>query len=268
MLSLERSIRRLIGRDWEQFNQPTPEAASVNKLSLGIYSPYCENVPHEITIAQKCVFEHLGLPLEQIEYGFEESNDKILHRKHGEVIEKIVRESNKDLLIFFDIDCIPLCQEVIASTYLSIMLSGALVGPAQRANHIDSYVYAAPSAIGFAKSIFHAVGEPNLAADNRHDTCGALSRACERVGIPVIRLAPSDFAVPKWPIYVESKSHCGHGTTYCGGIFHAFEMRLGSTREMFLTKCDDVLNTKKPEALPTLFEAYTPPIVSPISMVE
>ena len=247
MKTIERTIRRLIGRDWERFQPEVRPAAEPQQLSLEIYSTYCHNVPAELLEMQAKVFKHLGLPLQQVEFGADENDDKVLHRGHGETIEHLIRESSADLLIFFDIDCIPLNRGIIEYGYLPSMLAGCLVGPAQRANHIDRLIYAAPSAIGFPRSLYSRVGSPALGPTKVFDVCGKFTHACESQRIPVIKLPPVSSLLPKYSLYNDTEHHYGHGTTYAGGIFHSFEIRLGSTRDMFLDKCREVLATTPPD---------------------
>lgn len=245
--NLKRTIRRLIGRDWERLQPQIRPVAEPRELSLEIYSTYCHNVPVELLEMQARVFAHLGLPLQQVEFGGNEQDDRVLHRGHGETIEHLIHKSSADLLIFFDIDCIPLNRAIIEHGYIPSMLAGCLVGPAQRANHIDRLIYAAPSAIGFSRSLYTRVGSPALGPTKVFDVCGRLTHACESRRIPVVKLPPVSSIVPKWSLYDDTQHHYGHGTTYAGGIFHGFEIRLGSTRDMFLAKCREVLETPGPE---------------------
>jgi hypothetical protein len=241
--TLKRAIRKLIGRDWERFEPQVRPPAETQSLSLEIFSTYCHNVPEHVRKMQANVFQHFGLPLTQVEFGDEQANDRVLHRGHGETIEHLIRGSSADLLMFFDVDCIPLSRAVVENCYVPVMLAGGLIGPAQRANHIDDFVYAAPAAIGFARRLYERAGRPALRPSKKFDVCASFSRACELRGHPVVKLPPVSCVRPKWSLYDDRFHHVGHGTTFAGGIFHAFEIRLGSTQELFLRKCEEVLGS-------------------------
>lgn len=240
---LKRSVKRVLVRAGWYGPRPLPTAGPLppRPLQLEIYSIYAHNIATELVEAQAAVFRHLGLPLIQVPFGGDERDDRVLHRGHGEAIQTLARQSQADLLILFDIDCIPLHRHVLEHCYLPVMQAGGLVGPAQRANHLNRLIYAAPSAIGFSRELYRRVGQPELTPSKRFDVGGSLTWACARRGVPVVKLPPLSCEVPKWPLDDDKRLSYGHGTTYVGGIYHAFEIRLGSTQERFLRKCHEVL---------------------------
>ncbi len=211
-----------------------------------MFSTYAPNVPREIVEAQARVFAHLGLQLEQVQFGTAATPGAELHLLHGATMERLAKTGNADAYIFFDIDCIPLNRNIIDWCYVPAIEAGAVIGPAQRAGHISAFVYAGPCALGFSRATYERAAEPTLQPGFRFDTGGALSHACDARGIPVIRLLPTHCEKPLWPLHDDRVLSFGHGTTFANGIYHAFDMRSGQTRHMFLQKCEEVLRQPPP----------------------
>lgn len=204
--------------------------------SWNIYSFFDDNIPPEVVLAQSQVFRHLGLPLVQRHLG---------GRSHGQAMQEAVHNAAEDALIFFDIDCIPLNRGVVLNWYHPAMAAGAVIGPAQRANHLATrHIYAGPCALGFSRATCVRAGSPTLDVTERADAAGELTYACEERSISVIKLPVTQCIEPRWKLYDEDRPSFGLGTTWADSVFHAFEMRGGKTRRMFLDKCDAVLRSK------------------------
>jgi hypothetical protein len=204
-------------------------------LTCGIYSFYDDNVPPDVVLAQSQVFRHLDLPLVQ---------RYLAGRSHGRAMEETAHDATEDGVIFFDIDCIPLNRGAVTHWYLPAIVAGTLIGPAQRANHLRTrHVYAGPCALGFSRALYRRAGKPTMDVTRRADAAGELTYACEDRGIPVIKLPVTDCIELKWKLFEEDRPGFGMGTTWADSVFHAFEMRGGETRQMFLDKCDEVLQS-------------------------
>lgn len=203
-----------------------------------IVSIYQENVPSVIRDAQRRVMDTLapGYEFRQIL-----SADLPGRYAHAVGIDRVLAEdTDHDTFLFLDIDAIPLNPNIIPWLF-DRASHGVLVGPAQRANHIDNgeHIYAAPSALAFSRELFVRAGSPSFDPTSRGDIGEELTYRCEERGIPVNLLLPTGSIGPMiWPL--KGGMAYGHGTTYAGAIFHAFQIRFGVTQKMFIDKCREV----------------------------
>jgi hypothetical protein len=173
--------------------------------------------------------------------------------------EQLLRQLRHEAYVIFDIDCIPLAAWVIP-WLVENALAGTLLGPAQRANHLSNgeHVYAGPSALAFSRVTYERLGRPSFRATDRGDVAEELTYACEAAGIPIMLLWPTHVGEPKWQL--RSGLTFGHGTTFGGAIYHAFEISKGETAGMFLRKCRQVLSraARQPDAACAAAEAGAP----------
>lgn len=128
-----------------------------------------------------------------------------------------------DVVLFLDIDCIPLDRAVVARAFAAAE-AGRIVGLAQAANHLDAgFIYAAPSFLALARATWDALGRPSFAADSRFDVGARLTASAEAAGVAVDLLWPSFTLVPRWPL--ATRGCYGIGTFYEGSVFHLFQSR-------------------------------------------
>jgi len=128
-----------------------------------IVSFYAKDLPEEIAILQKKVFEKFNLELEQVCF------DTSSHL-HSGAINKYVRENNDwDSISIFDIDCIPIEANCIDRAIDIIKDGNTVYGNAQIGN---SYVFIGASFLNFTREVWNKVVPlwdnpitPNLSSD-------------------------------------------------------------------------------------------------------
>lgn len=190
-------------------------------------------MPQQVIDAQRMVFDHLGLELDQ----------RLTELQHYEAIDNhIRRHSADDSFLFLDIDCIFLEGAVVHELNQMIREELCIVGGIQNANHIPgSDDYASPACVAFTREAYQRSGSPSFAPTDRAD-CGAeLTYQARENGVIVTLLPISGVEKKLWR--TKTGGRFGHGTTYSPGIYHAFESRLShSSRRAFIRKCQQVVS--------------------------
>lgn len=174
--------------------------------------------------------------------------------------QSIKTELDFDVVLFLDIDCIPVSESAI-DYYLSEALSNQkLIGNAQRSGHIqnDNHLFAAPSALALSRSNFEKIGKPSALETSRGDVAEEYTYAAENYDVKVDILLPTkydrdvyryDWEQDKRPYWTLENNlpNYGLGTTYgdekLGDLFwHNFQIRVDGQQEKFWDKCEKLLN--------------------------
>lgn len=192
---------------------------------MKVISFYNSNINPLVIEYQKKVFDHFGLPLEQIETGM----------RHPDAIDFYLKTANWDSVAIFDIDCIPLVKNVLEVAEMGIQ-SGCIYGAAQNANHLQDFVYCSPAFMCFKKATWLAAGKPSFVEVDNFDVGGHFSSLSE-----MLLLYPTYVEAPKWRL--TDTQLFGHGTTYDDRVYHAFESRCNhESTSMFINKCKEVIH--------------------------
>src|ERR1051326_740173 len=197
-----------------------------------IVSFYQGNIPRSVVAAQAAVFSKFGQRLDQV----------LTHCGHDEAIDRYIRDSEFDVLIIFDIDCIPLHEEVIPDAIATVANRSCVYGIRQNANDIlNSADYIGPAFIAFSRQTFEALGSPSFRSiRGKGDVASELTYRSRRLGRVEIRfINPTDVAIPQWTL--EDGTPFGLGTNYENKIFHAFKSNSPLSRRLFLSKAAEVV---------------------------
>jgi hypothetical protein len=175
--------------------------------------------------------------------GLHASQHRIHAMDHGEWMDWILnRHDDMDILVFFDVDCIPLTS---ISKYLSLAAQGVLVGNEQASNHLDaSRVFAAPSFLCVNRHLWKSFGKPSCKAHYDGDVAQMLTDTWLYRGARVETLPVTDFEVAKWDLPGRPQSY-GIGTTYDNATYHLFEVRDNTNVERFVKKAQGVIDGKE-----------------------
>lgn len=194
------------------------------------------NISSELIAMQKAMMDKFNIPIEQIQTDL----------SHEAAIDEFLKEETWDLLVLFDIDCIPLKwnEGYICNIGLE-SFDIRLFGAPQRANHIpNSKDYVAPGFMVLRKDIYEAIGKPSFAPTHRGDCAEEISYRCRDKGIPIEYLNVIHVDQQLWSL--EDGTLFGYGTTF-GNLFievnHAFESRANHfSTSNFIQKCKEVLH--------------------------
>jgi hypothetical protein len=198
-----------------------------------IVSFYMDNIDPEVIRSQRDVLERVVPP------GFE-----ILQictpRSHAGAMDEFMQTSRHDLVVFLDIDCIPLNAAAIPSL-ADHARRGALAGCAQRANHLanDGHLYVGPFCMALSRPVWEQLGRPSFAPTARGDVGEELTFRCEAMGLPVHMLLPSSVEEPVWAL--TDGARFGPNTEYAGAFLHSFSIRDPARQRSFAARCGALL---------------------------
>jgi hypothetical protein len=202
-------------------------------MPTAVVSFYMDNIQIELVAAQRAVVEKFlpeGFTFLQI----------LTAIGHPESLDNFIATSAYDVIIFLDIDCVPINS--VALLFLeSEATRSKLIGCAQRANHIDNnqHVYVGPFCCALNRTLWNDLGRPSFLPTSRGDVGEELTFACEETGKPFELLWPSSVEEPLWQLSEDREF--GFGTEYDGLFWHLFAGRRQSAKERFVRKCEKIL---------------------------
>lgn len=200
-------------------------------MKLEAYSLYWDNVDARIVEAQGKVCVRFGIPVKQ---------QRIDGMDHGAWIDWVLSLTSADLVLFLDIDCIPLSWTGTKRMVLKAQ-EGTLVGAEGAANHLDpERTYAGAWYFIVNVNTWLSLGSPSAMADHDHDVAQRFTDHWRANGKPVRLISPDGCEVPLWDLPGRPKAY-GIGTAYEDVCYHQFQARGGSSAP-FLAKCAQVLN--------------------------
>ena len=201
-------------------------------FDLKIATFYNNNIPQSLVKAQKAVFDKFEIPIEQI----------LTCLPHPDAIDHYIENNQFDVLIIFDIDCIPLTKELIAEAVRVVTETDCIYGAVQNANHIEATAdYASPAFMCFSRGTFKLIGSPSFKPTQRADVGAELTyRAIEEnINVKFLRVAEVD--VPLWKL--SDGTMFGYGTNYDNKVFHSFESsKSHKSKAIFIKKCMEILS--------------------------
>lgn len=171
---------------------------------------------------------------------------------------EIGQQVDHDVVLFLDIDCIPLSDTSI-DYYLEEANKGNLIGNAQRSNHIQNgqHVFAAPSACSISRENYIKIGKPSSRETKRSDVAEEWSWLAADKEIPIKLILPTkydnaphkyDWEINKdpWWDLADGMPKYGLGTTFgneeYGDLFwHNFQIFHPGQQERFWAKCESIL---------------------------
>jgi hypothetical protein len=218
-------------------------------MNAVIVSPHNDNIPAMVRLAQKEVMKTMT----DIEF------TQVLHNMtHAQAMDNIMSVTKSEVVLFMDIDCIPLNKHIIP-TVIDYALKGHLVGNAQTALHIGdgSHVFVAPSFMALSRKLWLEMGSPSFEPTERSDVGGEITWKADQAGIPVMLLRPIHYEKSPYPVempdgrtfnpayWVVNNIPFGLNTTFSlewdADVFHSFQSSLVQA-DRFITKCSEVLS--------------------------
>jgi hypothetical protein len=222
-------------------------------MKAAIVSYYMSNIHSDTVEMQKKVVEKFN-------------KSKIPHlifngsEPHGRWMDYIHTTIESDLILFLDIDCVPVSENSI-DEYLKRAAQGSLVGNAQRSGHLknDNHVFAAPSALAISKETFAKIGRPQAGETIRSDVAEEYTFAAEMHGVKIDLFMPTrydrevyryDWEQDRRPYWTLENGlpNYGLGTTYglpsLDFFWHNFQIRISGQQEHFRKKCEELLTRR------------------------
>ncbi len=214
-----------------------------------VYSVFMSNIDPQVCEYQAKVVKKF-LPEGWV---FSQVRTELKRYAHADQMSDLIQRSISDVIIFLDIDCIPLDSRAFPFLY-EYARKGTLVGAAQRANHIPNgaHIYAGPFCMAFSRKVYQELGSPVLReamldkpyrpiSGERGDVCEELTYVWEQNKRKIQLLRPTQVEKPLWNLE-PARERFGHGTTYDDLFYHAFESRIGPDHQnRFIRKCRQIL---------------------------
>jgi len=211
-----------------------------NGERLLIATFYGENRPPEYAEYQQKVFDHFGIPLNQILADFSRCT-------HGDAIDDFLAkvEGSHDYLVLFDIDAIPLRHDLVEIAYDKIRDKRTVFGAAQQSNHIYvngsvNHIYAGPCAFAISHEMYVALGRPTFGMTPRGDCAEEVTWRAEELGYNVCFMFPSHVQENLWRL--GNGHQFGIGTTYGDLVFHAYLPANERSKQLFLGQCKRIIS--------------------------
>lgn len=197
-----------------------------------IISMYWNNIAPEIRLKQKQVFDQMSYTIHQIEK---------TGQQHGEFLDEQLQAADADdILLFVDIDCIPLNPEIIREA-IEFAKKGGIWGCSQVSNHLSdpTHEFIAPLFHAIQKKTWLKIGSPSYQRDGDNDVGQRITRHAQAYAIPMHFSKPEFSLIPKYRF--KHGYPYGIGCFFQGGIFHLYESRRKEFRPLFTQVCDAIL---------------------------
>lgn len=197
---------------------------------------YWDNTPKEQIDAHRSVTEHFEIPVNYYEE----------NAPHGKWMDRVMRNSTSDLIVFFDSDCVPIDEENMMECIRYVQKTKTFLGIAQASNHIPpkSHVYAAPAFYIIAKECWENLGRPSFTESRRGDVAEEVSYIAEEYGVRYRCLYPSTFEREPvegiWPL--GNYGYYGVGTTFDNTVYHLYQGRMGNNIQLFVERCKEIVD--------------------------
>ena len=210
-------------------------------MNISVYIIYMDNINEDVIAHQKRVLQNLCANA-QVNYAKTEGT-------HADAMDYIMRTATTDVVVFLDVDAIPLTTDAVRFLANKAYTSNTIAGAPQRANHIDNdkHIYVGPCVLAIPTALYKQIRQPSARETWRGDVAEEWTYATE-----YYRNKPFFLDV----MHYEREPHgetwhlrdgdkFGLNTTYgYNGVemfFHAFQGRYKSQQQAFIDKCKSVL---------------------------
>lgn len=245
--------------------QPNYFLFNNKKVSVFSFFNSKSSVPNIVAEKQKEIFDYFNLKI----------NIYDLDMRHPTFIENILENHIFDIYIFFDIDSIPL-NDNIYKDILNLVSDNVLFGVAQQDQNVLNHDYAAPSCLCFTRKLYEKLNLPQFVERQRYlldgkiyktmdyfkfdfnnndefyykipdiiksgrlicDVAEELTYQAEENNLEVKLWYPTSSLNKQWKL---SSGYFGNGTIYNNSIYHQFQIRNNNQISLFLKKCDEIL---------------------------
>lgn len=214
-------------------------------MNVGIYSYSTDDLNEEISKYQKMVFNKFDLDIKQeiltkSKFSFGQTYN---YNDHPDCLMNIIKKSNEDFIIFFDVDCVPLKKNFYEIVLDQIKDGNTLAGAVGCSNHKSpTKKYVHPCFMAFSKKLYFDCNSPNLRESETGDVVQNFTDVCIDKNKSIIYWNVTDSINKLWNL-PDTNQMFGHGTVYEELIYHQFEIRCESNHLSFINKCKEILRS-------------------------
>lgn len=205
-------------------------------MKAEIHSLSWPSADTRLRTAQHAVFQHFQLPLKQ----------HLLKADHSRWMDAVLQQSQADVVLFVDNDCVPLSREAVMEAIGWAGRNNSFLGLAQATNHINNgiHVFAAPAFLAIARSAWVRLGRPSCRPTARGDVAEELSWQAEEQGLTYKAWYPSHFHHPSreglWRL--GNYGSYGIGSVFAERVFHLYQGRFADNVDLFVQVCSSIRN--------------------------
>lgn len=205
-------------------------------MKIEFVSLHWDNVDQDMLDAHKRVMKHFDIPINYFN----------LNVNHGHWMTEVHKQSQSDIVVTIEPDCIPLSKEKVFDVIRYAKRNNTFVGIAQVSNHIrpKSHIYAAPGFYVMPTRLYKTLKHPSFSETHRSDTAEEISYKAEENGIKYRALRPTYFegepSEGAWPL--SCLGYYGIGTVFEDTVYHLYQSRMAQNIELFIKRCEEVIN--------------------------
>lgn len=198
------------------------------------FSCYQDNISEKIVHYQKSVFDLFGMNIVQ-EY---------TTINHADFLDEKINNIDFDIIVFFDIDCIPITPNLYEYIIDKLSDNNSILG-IEQCNIKKDGIYAGPACFAITNDVFTKLGKPSFNPTYRSDTGGEFTFNSIENGVNVKLFNIKKSLNRKWKC---GDKYFGNGTTYDNLLYHQFELGryynhpdLKIYEYQFINKCKEIL---------------------------
>jgi hypothetical protein len=213
----------------------------INGRHIQAFSCYMNNMPENVIEYQKKIFDLFHMELNQ-EFTIQPFHDYWLNEK--------IKALDFDIVIFFDIDCIPLKPGLYEYIVDQISDNNSIIGVEQSswARNPD-FIYAGLPCFAFTKQVYEKMNKPTFDLSENYDAGGEFTWRANEYGVNVKLFKITNSLNRKWKC---GNKRFGNGTIYDDWLYHQFEVRYYSENTFekiytyqFIKKCKEIIEKQK-----------------------
>lgn len=206
----------------------------IDGRKIQVFSCYMDNIPENVPIYQKKVFEKFNMGITQ----------ELIKTSHPEYMNEKIRTLDFDVLIFFDIDCIPLKPGLYEYIVNQIKDNNSIIGVEQvNQTRSPNFIYAAPACFGITKEVYEKLNYPSFDMTDEYDVGTEFSWVAPKYDVNVKLFEITSSLNKKWNL--ANKKRYGNGTIYDDWLYHQFEIRYFGYEKIysyqFIKKCKEII---------------------------
>ncbi|MEB3754270.1 hypothetical protein [Acinetobacter sp. MD2(2019)] len=202
------------------------------------HSFHWDNFSPEILQAHKKVMSYFGLNVKYTQKNI----------PHGQWLDEIMASASADVIAIIEPDLIPLNLEIVLNAIEYVTKNDTFLGCAQVSNHIGTgaHIFASPSFFFITKNCYEKLGRPSFMPNKQGDVAEILSYTAESKGITYRTLFPTRFekAPSEGCWALGSYGYYGIGTVFADQVYHLFQSRHAKNIELFVKRCNELLNNQ------------------------
>lgn len=213
-----------------------PEILLIENQKVCVLSWFNSMNVYDLYETQSKVFSHFGL---KINHYFDKS------LTHAIFMDYCLKNIECDIFIFFDLDCVPLTNNIYEKIVKKHIQGETIMGIEQSSQHVKpNFIYAGPACFSITKKLYEKINKPSFdGIFMRSDVAEEISYSCLNYKIPITFFKLISCKNNKWKLGEER--YFGNGCYYeleDIKIYHQFQTNLEEQKKDFKLECKKIIN--------------------------